>query len=95
MGRNNTGPIIRMSSSGTHSAGGIGCCFCRCCTCIHVEFLKTLPGIVKVCETVSEVISRIYRSIFMKFKRQEYKEKEMLHDSDPIYSYKSLSNYYT
>ncbi|KAK2575535.1 hypothetical protein KPH14_011255 [Odynerus spinipes] len=51
MGRNGTGPIIRMSSAGTHGAGGIECCCCRCCTCIHIEFLKTLPGIVKVCET--------------------------------------------
>lgn len=53
MGRSGVGPVIRMSTSGTHGAGGVECCCCRCCTCIHVEFLKTLPGMVKVCETVS------------------------------------------
>ncbi|XP_031835985.1 MARVEL domain-containing protein sing isoform X2 [Nomia melanderi] len=51
MGRNGAGPIIRMSSNGTHAAGGVECCCCRCCTCIHVEFLKTMPGIIKLCET--------------------------------------------
>ncbi|KAK1121968.1 hypothetical protein K0M31_009817 [Melipona bicolor] len=51
MGRNGTGPVIRMSSTGTHSTGGVECCFCRCCTCIHVEFLKTLPGVLKLSET--------------------------------------------
>lgn len=49
----NMGPIIRMSSSGTHGAGGVGCCCFRCCTCIHVHFFKSLPGIIKICETVS------------------------------------------
>lgn len=52
MGRNRADPVIRMSSTGTHAAGGVECCFCRCCTCIHVEFLKTMPGILKLCEAV-------------------------------------------
>ncbi|XP_076240654.1 MARVEL domain-containing protein sing isoform X2 [Calliopsis andreniformis] len=51
MGRNGTGPVIRMSSTGTHAIGGVECCFCRCCTCIHVEFLKSMPGILKLSET--------------------------------------------
>lgn len=53
---NNARPFIsplRMSSSGTHGAGGVSCCYFRCCTCIHIEFFKSLPGIVKIMETVS------------------------------------------
>ncbi|XP_043499700.1 protein singles bar [Polistes fuscatus] len=64
MGKNSTGPIIRMSSSGTHGAGGIECCCCRCFTCIHVEFLKTLPGIMKVCETI---ISGLIQSLLINY----------------------------
>ncbi|XP_015181122.1 PREDICTED: uncharacterized protein LOC107068844 [Polistes dominula] len=64
MGKSTTGPIIRMSSSGTHGAGGIECCCCRCCTCIHVEFLKTLPGIMKVCETI---ISGLIQSLLVNY----------------------------
>ncbi|XP_076749222.1 MARVEL domain-containing protein sing isoform X1 [Xylocopa sonorina] len=64
MGRNGAGPVIRMSSAGTHSAGGIECCFCRCCTCIHVEFLKTMPGILKLCETV---ISGLIQSLLINY----------------------------
>lgn len=54
MVKSNSGPIIRMTptSMGTHGAGGIECCFCRCCTCIHIAFLKTLPGVIKILETV-------------------------------------------
>ncbi|XP_033219850.1 protein singles bar [Belonocnema kinseyi] len=54
MVKSNSGPIIRMApaSMGTHGAGGIECCFCRCCTCIHIVFLKTLPGVIKILETV-------------------------------------------
>ncbi|XP_015513269.2 protein singles bar [Neodiprion pinetum] len=52
MGGGAAGPTIRMASTGTHGAGGVACCFCRCCTCIHIEFLKTLPGMVKVAEAV-------------------------------------------
>ncbi|XP_043259997.1 protein singles bar [Colletes gigas] len=64
MGRNGTGPMIRMSSASTHAAGGIGCCFCRCCTCIHVEFLKTTPGILKLCEAV---ISGLIQSLLINY----------------------------
>ncbi|XP_011066913.1 PREDICTED: uncharacterized protein LOC105153644 [Acromyrmex echinatior] len=58
------GPIIRMSSSGTHGTGGVGCCCFRCCTCIHVEFFKSLPGIIKVCETV---ISGLIQSLLINY----------------------------
>jgi len=64
MGMNNMGPVIRMSSSGTHSAGGVGCCCFRCCTCIHVEYFKSLPGIMKVCETV---ISGLIQSLLINY----------------------------
>ncbi|XP_011161434.1 protein singles bar [Solenopsis invicta] len=57
-------PIIKMSSSGTHGAGGVGCCCFRCCTCIHVEFFKSLPGIIKVCETV---ISGLIQSLLINY----------------------------
>ncbi|XP_033330174.1 MARVEL domain-containing protein sing isoform X3 [Megalopta genalis] len=64
MGRNEAGPIIRMSSGGTHAAGGVECCCCRCCTCIHVEFLKTMPGIIKLCETI---ISGLIQSLLINY----------------------------
>ncbi|CAD1476134.1 unnamed protein product [Heterotrigona itama] len=64
MGRNGTGPVIRMSSTGTHAAGGVECCFCRCCTCIHVEFLKTLPGVLKLSETI---ISGLIQSLLINY----------------------------
>ncbi|XP_076180629.1 MARVEL domain-containing protein sing isoform X1 [Ptiloglossa arizonensis] len=64
MGRTGAGPMIRMSSSGTHAAGGVACCFCRCCTCIHVEFLKTMPGMLKLCEAV---ISGLIQSLLINY----------------------------
>ncbi|XP_043269689.1 protein singles bar [Venturia canescens] len=60
----NGGPVIRMASGGTHGAGGVECCFCRCCTCIHIEFLKTLPGVFKVCETI---ISGLIQSLLINY----------------------------
>ncbi|XP_024945501.1 protein singles bar [Cephus cinctus] len=63
MGRSSTGPVIRMSS-GSHGAGGIECCFCRCCTCIHIEFLKTSPGIIKISETI---ISGLIQSLLINY----------------------------
>ncbi|XP_066599850.1 protein singles bar isoform X2 [Prorops nasuta] len=64
MGKNNSGPIIRMATSGTHSAGGIECCYCRCCTCIHIEFLKSLPGLLKLAETI---ISGLIQSLLINY----------------------------
>lgn len=65
MGGNGSGPVIRMSSAGrTHGAGGLECCCCRCCTCIHVEFLKTLPGAVKISETI---ISGLIQSLLINY----------------------------
>ncbi|XP_006616447.1 protein singles bar [Apis florea] len=64
MVKNGTGPVIRMSSTGTHAAGGVECCFCRCCTCIHLEFLKTLPGVLKLCETI---ISGLIQSLLINY----------------------------
>ncbi|CAD6208370.1 GSCOCG00003376001-RA-CDS [Cotesia congregata] len=49
---NNGRPNIRIAPVETHSSGGIQCCWCRCFTCIHIEFMKTLPGAVKVAETI-------------------------------------------
>ena len=66
MGRNGTGPVIRMSSTDTHAAGGVECCYCRCCTCIHVEFLKTLPGLLKLGETVSSMIRETIFYLYIK-----------------------------
>lgn len=38
----------------TRSQGGVGCCCCfRCCSCIHLGFLKTGPGKLKLAEIVS------------------------------------------
>lgn len=62
--KRNAGPIIRMASNDTHGAGGIQCCFCRCCTCIHIEFFKTSPGILKICETV---ISGFIQSLLINY----------------------------
>ncbi|XP_006557896.1 protein singles bar isoform X3 [Apis mellifera] len=64
MVKNGTGPVIRMSSTATHAAGGVECCFCRCCTCIHLEFLKTLPGVLKLCETI---ISGLIQSLLINY----------------------------
>ncbi|XP_017766593.1 PREDICTED: uncharacterized protein LOC108555462 isoform X2 [Eufriesea mexicana] len=61
---NGTGPVIRMTTTGTHSAGGIECCFCKCCTCIHLEFLKTFPGILKLSEMI---IGGLIQSLLMKY----------------------------
>ncbi|KAF7990424.1 hypothetical protein HCN44_000229 [Aphidius gifuensis] len=64
MVKNSGGPIIRMSSAPSHGAGGIACCWCRCCTCIHIEFLKTLPGAVKLAETL---ISGMIQSLLINY----------------------------
>lgn len=61
-----------MSSSGTHGAGGVGCCCFRCCTCIHVNFFKSLPGIIKICETV---ITVAYYLIWLFVKFEELWER--------------------
>ncbi|KAG7188570.1 hypothetical protein KM043_008201 [Ampulex compressa] len=53
-----------MSSAGTHGAGGVECCCCRCCTCIHVEFLKTRPGLFKIGEAV---ISGLIQSLLINY----------------------------
>ncbi|XP_034934757.1 protein singles bar [Chelonus insularis] len=46
-------PIVRLANGGSdHGVGGIGCCYMRCCTCIHIDFLKTLPGAIKLVEAV-------------------------------------------
>lgn len=48
------GPVVKKAApERTHGVGGVGCCCIRCCTCVHVEFLKTLPGMIKVLEAVS------------------------------------------
>ncbi|XP_011497506.1 PREDICTED: uncharacterized protein LOC105361902 [Ceratosolen solmsi marchali] len=63
-GGNQGGPVIRMATMGTHGNGGIGCCFCRCCTCIHLEFLKSVPGIIKALETI---ISGLIQSLLINY----------------------------
>ena len=51
------GPTVKTAVPETHGAGGVRCCCClRCCTCVHIEFLKTLPGVIKVLEAVSVVL---------------------------------------
>ncbi|XP_058791763.1 protein singles bar [Phymastichus coffea] len=59
------GPIIRVvePTSRTNS-GGFECCFVRCCTCIHLQFLRTWPGILKVLETV---ISGLIQSLLINY----------------------------
>ncbi|KAL6435594.1 hypothetical protein ACFW04_005502 [Cataglyphis niger] len=66
MGINNRSVIspLRMSSTGTHGAGGVSCCCFRCCTCIHIEFFKSLPGIVKIMETM---ISGLIQSLLINY----------------------------
>ncbi|XP_001606694.2 protein singles bar [Nasonia vitripennis] len=58
------GPIIRMANTNSHGQGGIDCCFCRCCTCIHLEYLRTVPGIIKLLETV---ISGFIQSLLINY----------------------------
>ncbi|XP_016843304.1 protein singles bar-like [Nasonia vitripennis] len=51
------GPVVKTAApERTHGVGGIGCCCIRCCTCVHVEFLKTLPGMIKVLEALVNFI---------------------------------------
>lgn len=62
---------LRMSSSGTHGAGGVSCCCFRCCTCIHIEFFKSLPGIVKIMETVSNYNGIRYLMKYGKYEKNK------------------------
>lgn len=49
-----SGPVVKTASViQTHGHGGVGCCCLRCCTCVHIEFLKTVPGAIKLLEVVS------------------------------------------
>ncbi|GAB1865119.1 MARVEL domain-containing protein [Camponotus japonicus] len=67
MGINNVGPVIsplRVSSCNTYGTGGFNCCCFRCCTCLHIEFLKTQPGIVKIFETM---ISGLIQSLLINY----------------------------
>ncbi|XP_066145938.1 protein singles bar [Euwallacea fornicatus] len=52
MSRSRRGPTI--ISVPVHSnQSGIGCCCCcRCCSCIHLEFLKTGSGKLKLAEVI-------------------------------------------
>ncbi|XP_014209163.1 protein singles bar-like [Copidosoma floridanum] len=58
------GPVIKTAPVATHGAGGIPCFCCRCFTCIHIEFLKTLPGMVKASEVV---INFIIQGLLLKY----------------------------
>ncbi|CAG9761010.1 unnamed protein product [Ceutorhynchus assimilis] len=44
------GPTIVTVHNNGGGEGGIGCCCCRCCSCIHLGFLKTGPGKLKLAE---------------------------------------------
>uniref|UniRef100_A0A146L056 Uncharacterized protein n=1 Tax=Lygus hesperus TaxID=30085 RepID=A0A146L056_LYGHE len=37
-------PVVRQAASGD----GIACGCCACCTCLHLSFLQTTPGILKI-----------------------------------------------
>ncbi|XP_067013053.2 protein singles bar [Anabrus simplex] len=43
--------MVTVSRSG--GGGGVECCCCRCCTCLHLQFLKTTPGALKIAEVVA------------------------------------------
>nr|XP_023026943.1 protein singles bar isoform X1 [Leptinotarsa decemlineata] len=43
------GPTIVTISGGQN---GVSCCCCRCCTCMHLDILKTEPGMIKLTEIV-------------------------------------------
>ncbi|XP_014228051.1 protein singles bar-like [Trichogramma pretiosum] len=58
------GPIIKESTDEAYGVGGIPCCWCRCCTCIHLEFLKSVPGIIK---TLEVVISFMVQGLLLKY----------------------------
>ncbi|XP_063237941.1 protein singles bar [Bacillus rossius redtenbacheri] len=44
--------IVTVSGGGGGSGGGVHCCCCTCCTCVHLQFLKTGPGVAKLVEVV-------------------------------------------
>ncbi|CAG9862228.1 unnamed protein product [Phyllotreta striolata] len=45
------GPTI-VTMPGGGGQGGIPCCFCRCCTCIQLQVLKTQDGVLKLAEII-------------------------------------------
>ncbi|XP_014213735.1 probable cytochrome P450 6a14 [Copidosoma floridanum] len=53
-GGHRTGPVVRIQAPmpTAHGNGGFECCFVRFCTCVHVEFIKSLPGVFKGLETL-------------------------------------------
>ncbi|PSN42073.1 hypothetical protein C0J52_16392 [Blattella germanica] len=40
----------------TPRGGGVHCCCCTCCTCIHLQFLKTTEGRLKLAEVILAAI---------------------------------------
>ncbi|KAK4300272.1 hypothetical protein Pmani_027516 [Petrolisthes manimaculis] len=64
-----TGPTIIQPSvynnrQAMGGSGGIGCCGCVCCSCLHLSFLRTRPGWLKVIEMV---LSSICLSLTLEF----------------------------
>lgn len=48
-----SGPVV-VPIHRTSQGGGINCCcFCRCCTCINLNIVRTEPGFIKLAEVVS------------------------------------------
>ncbi|XP_072393044.1 protein singles bar [Diabrotica undecimpunctata] len=43
------GPTI-VAVHNAASQGGINCCFCRCCTCLQLQVLKSPEGIIKLAQ---------------------------------------------
>ncbi|XP_030768372.1 protein singles bar-like [Sitophilus oryzae] len=44
--------IVNVPVHSRRGQSGLKCCCCRCCTCIHLEFLKTPPGMIKLAELI-------------------------------------------
>ncbi|KAF6206945.1 hypothetical protein GE061_018181 [Apolygus lucorum] len=53
-------PVVRQASS----RDGIACGCCSCCTCLHLSFLQTTPGILKI---VQMVLGGLCQSMLINF----------------------------
>jgi len=53
--------VIRYNQQRSPGNNGLASKFCRCCSCIHVDFMKRTPGFLKLAEAVSISSNIVYR----------------------------------
>lgn len=51
-------PVVIQPShyAGGGGGGGLNCLFCTICPCIHLGFLRTVPGLLKIIELVRHLL---------------------------------------